>query len=71
MPARTFSEVKGEDNLLIMPCFVDYCIGLKVVTSYSSNYKTDSPVTHGLLLINDRETGNLLSIINGTILTAI
>jgi metallophosphoesterase superfamily enzyme len=36
MPARTFSEVKGEDNLLIMPCFVDYCIGLKVLTSYPS-----------------------------------
>ena len=71
MPARTFSEVKGEDNLLIMPCFVDDCIGLKVVTSYPSNHKTNSPVTQGLVLINDRETGDPLSIINGTILTAI
>ncbi|MGE7904371.1 hypothetical protein ACQKNS_08175 [Peribacillus sp. NPDC094092] len=64
MPARTFSEVNCEDNLLIMPCFVYYCIGLKVVTSYPSNHNTDSAVTHGLVLINDRETGNLLSIIN-------
>ncbi|MFJ5760486.1 ornithine cyclodeaminase family protein [Neobacillus sp. NPDC093182] len=71
MPARTFSEVKGEDNLLIMPCFVDDCIGLKVVTSFPSNHKTNSPVTQGLVLINDRETGDPLSIINGTILTAI
>ncbi|MGG0411233.1 hypothetical protein [Peribacillus simplex] len=60
MPTRTFSEVKGEDNLLIMPCFVDDCIGLKVVTSYPSNHKTNSPVTHALVLINDRETGDLI-----------
>lgn len=71
MPDRTFSKVKDEDNLLIMPCFVDDCIGLKVVTSYPSNSKTNSPVTQGLVLINNRETGEPLSIINGTILTAI
>lgn len=71
MPARTFSEVKGDDNLLLMPCFVDDCIGLKVVTSFPSNHKTNSPITQGLVLINDRETGDPLSIINGTILTAI
>lgn len=53
MPARTFSKVKDEDTLLIMPCFVYDCIGLKVVTSYPSNNATNSPVTQGLGLIND------------------
>lgn len=71
MPERTFSEVKGEDQLLIMPCFVDDCIGLKVVTSYPSNHARKSPVTQGLVLINDIETGDSLALINGTILTAI
>jgi ornithine cyclodeaminase/alanine dehydrogenase-like protein (mu-crystallin family) len=71
MPERTFSAVKDEDNLLIMPCFVEDCIGLKVVTSYPSNRMRNSPVTQGLVLINDLETGNPLSMMNGTILTAV
>jgi ornithine cyclodeaminase/alanine dehydrogenase-like protein (mu-crystallin family) len=71
MPPRNFSKVKDEDTLLIMPCFVDDCIGLKVVTSYPSNNTTNSPVTQGLVLINNRETGDPLAIINGTVLTAI
>ncbi|MCM3411841.1 ornithine cyclodeaminase family protein [Metabacillus litoralis] len=71
MPARNFSEVKGEDTLLVMPCFVDDCIGLKVVTSYPSNSTSSSPITQGLVLINNRETGDPLAIINGTLLTAI
>lgn len=71
MPDRTFSQVNDEDTLLIMPCFVDDCIGLKVVTSYPSNRSTDSPVTQGLVMINDLKTGDPLAIINGTILTAI
>ncbi|MGQ3380870.1 ornithine cyclodeaminase family protein [Priestia endophytica] len=71
MPERTFTKVKDEDNLLIMPCFVDDCIGLKIATSYPSNTNTNSPVTQGLVVINDIETGEPLSIINGTILTAI
>ncbi|MGS2779619.1 ornithine cyclodeaminase family protein [Robertmurraya sp. GLU-23] len=71
MPDRNFYKVKNEDTLLIMPCFVDDCIGLKVVTSYPSNNTTSSPVTQGLVLINNRETGDPLAIINGTKLTAI
>ncbi|WP_227940389.1 ornithine cyclodeaminase family protein [Alkalihalobacillus deserti] len=71
MPARNFSKVKDEDTLLIMPCFVDDCIGLKVVTSYPSNNTTNSPVTQGLVLLNNRETGDPLAIINGTVLTTI
>ena len=71
MPDRTFSQVKDDDTLLIMPCFVDDCIGLKVVTSYPSNKSTSSPVTQGLVMINNLKTGDPLALINGTILTAI
>lgn len=71
MPARTFSTVKDEDTLLLMPCFVDDCIGLKIVTSFPSNRATNNTVTQGLVLINDIETGNPLAIINGTFLTTL
>ncbi|MFJ7727735.1 ornithine cyclodeaminase family protein [Neobacillus sp. NPDC097160] len=71
MPERTFSTVKDEDNLLIMPCFVDDCIGLKVVASFPSNHARNSPVTQGLVFLSDIETGDPTAIMNGTTLTAI
>ncbi|MFD1927585.1 ornithine cyclodeaminase family protein [Sporosarcina siberiensis] len=71
MPTRVFSKVKGEDDYALMPCFVDEYIGLKVVTSYPSNYARKNPVTQGVILLNDRETGDPLALIEGTILTAI
>ena len=71
MPERIFSKVKEEDTLLLMPCYVDDCIGLKVATSFPSNRGSDEPVTQGVIMINDRETGKPLSMMNGTLLTAI
>ncbi|WP_339226948.1 ornithine cyclodeaminase family protein [Oceanobacillus sp. FSL K6-2867] len=71
MPERMFSQVKEEDTFLLMPCYVDDCIGLKVVTSFPSNNGRDEPVTQGVIMINDRETGKNLSLMNGTLLTAI
>ena len=71
MPERMFSQVKGEDTYLLMPCYVDDCIGLKAVTSFPSNNKSEEPVTQGVIMINDRKTGKPLSLMNGTLLTAI
>lgn len=71
-PPRISSQVKDENNLLIMSCVVDHCIGLKVVTSYPSNSVSNTfPVTQGVIMINDVETGEPLSLIDGTLLTAI
>lgn len=72
-PERTFSSIEHENNLLIMPCFVEDCVGLKVVTSYPSNGELNNnvPVTQGTVLIHDIQTGTPLSLINGTTLTAI
>ena len=70
-PDRIFSTVKNENTLLLMPCFVDDCIGLKVVTAYPSNRGTSSPVTQGLVLIHDIETGDSLALLNGTFLTTL
>jgi ornithine cyclodeaminase/alanine dehydrogenase-like protein (mu-crystallin family) len=71
MPERVFSQVKEEDTFLLMPCYVDDCIGLKVVTSFPSNNERGEPVTQGVIMINDRETGKPLSLMDGTLLTAI
>lgn len=71
MPERMFSQVKEEDTFSLMPCYVDDCIGLKVVTSFPSNNGRGEPVTQGVIMINDRETGKPLSLMNGTLLTAI
>src|SRR5690625_3046724 len=71
-PKRIISQVQDANNLLIMPCIVDHCIGLKVVTSYPANSLNNTlPVTQGIIMINDAETGEPLSLINGTLLTAI
>lgn len=71
-PPRIFSQIEDENNLLIMSSVVDHCIGLKAVTSYPSNSVNNTlPVTQGVIMINDVETGEPLSLINGTLLTAI
>ena len=70
-PDRTFTTVKDENTFMLMPCFVDDCIGLKVVTTYPTNRGTNSPVTQGVVFINDIETGDPLALINGTFLTTI
>lgn len=70
-PERVFSQVEHENYLLLMPCYVDNYIGLKVVTSFSSNRNTNIPVTQAMVLVHDIQTGEPLAIINGTLLTAI
>jgi len=70
-PDRVFSQVKDENTFMLMPSFVDDCLGLKVVTTFPANSGTDEPVTQGVIMINDRETGKPLSLMNGTLLTAV
>lgn len=71
MPKRTFSKVKDDDTLLIMPCFAMNSIGIKLVTSFPSNRELGVPVTQGIVTISDRNTGEFKAILNGTLLTAL
>lgn len=71
MPERVFSKVTDENTFMLMPCYVDDCIGLKVATTFPTNSGTKEPVTQGVIMINDRKTGKALALINGTLLTAI
>ncbi len=60
-PDRVFSQVKDENTFMLIPCYVDDCIGLKIVTVVPTNIATNEPVTQGVIIINDRETGKPLS----------
>lgn len=72
-PNRTFSKIYSENNFLLMPCFTENCIGLKINTVYPNNNNLDEPkaVTQGMVMINDINNGEFLSLMDGTILTAI
>lgn len=66
MPQRM--QVKEDDNtLLLMPCFTGDAIGTKLVTIFPNNQTL--PTLHGLVVLNDSETGDIKGILNGSFLT--
>ncbi|RYG73471.1 ornithine cyclodeaminase family protein [Lentibacillus lipolyticus] len=66
MPERM--QVKDDDNtLLLMPCFTTEAIGTKLVTVFPNNQTL--PTLHGLVVLNDSESGNIKGILNGSFLT--
>lgn len=72
-PDRTFNEVKENSNFGLMPCFTNECIGLKVTATFPDNRESPDniPVTQGMVMINDIHSGEFLSAMNGTLLTAV
>lgn len=71
MPDRTFIKVKDDDTMLIMTSVVGDSVGTKIVASYPSNRDTGESVTQGFITVNDRYNGKALSLMDGTLLTAI
>ncbi|MEC5424792.1 ornithine cyclodeaminase family protein [Virgibacillus sp. C22-A2] len=66
MPTRM--QVNDEDNtLLLMPCLTKDAIGTKLVTLFPNN--KEHPTLHGLVVLNNSETGAVKSILDGTFLT--
>lgn len=59
-----------ENTILYMPCFKDSMFGTKILSIFPDNPKKDMPVITGLMLLNDKETGEPLALINGADLTA-
>lgn len=68
MPDRIHID-KDENTLLYMPCFTENIFGTKILTLFPENSKKNVPVTNGLVLLNDIETGEPTAMINGGILT--
>ncbi|SFA83993.1 ornithine cyclodeaminase [Lentibacillus halodurans] len=66
MPERM--QVKNDDNtLLLMPCFTGDAIGTKLVTVFPNNQTL--PTLHGLVVLNNSESGEIKSVLNGSLLT--
>ena len=66
MPQRM--QVKeGDNTLLLMPCFTGDAIGTKLVTIFPNNQTL--PTLHGIVVLNDSETGDIKGILNGSFLT--
>lgn len=69
MPARLHIE-NGSSTFLVMPCGAVGGFGTKVVSVSPNNASRRMPVTQGLMILGDSETGTPLALLNGTELTA-
>lgn len=68
MPTRL--QVKEDDNtLLLMPCFAKQSIATKLVTVFPDN--KIQPTLNGVVVLNDRYTGEINALIEGSFLTGI
>lgn len=66
MPERM--QVKEDDNtLLLMPSIIKDAIGTKLVTIFPNN--REHPTLHGLVILNDSETGQIKCLIDGSFVT--
>ncbi|MBT6499245.1 MAG: ornithine cyclodeaminase family protein, partial [Deltaproteobacteria bacterium] len=59
-----------KNTLLIMPCFAKEIFGTKLVSVFSENSKRNLPVIQGIVILNNRQTGEPVAILNGPKLTA-
>lgn len=66
MPERL--QVKeGDNTLLLMPSVIENAIGTKLVTIFPNN--KEHPTLHGLVILNDSNTGQIKSLLEGSFLT--
>ncbi len=60
----------GNDTLIYMPCFTEKSLGTKMLSIFPDNAKLGLPSIDGLVIINDRQTGKPLAILDGQAVTA-
>lgn len=69
VPPRTHLD-RGENTLLLMPCFGQAYFCTKLVSVYPGNLKIKKPVIYGTVILNDGQTGEPLAALDGSKLTA-
>ncbi|MEG2786775.1 MAG: ornithine cyclodeaminase family protein [Romboutsia sp.] len=69
MPDRIQVENKNLTSLY-MPCFINKAFGTKILTVSPDNAKINKPVIDGVMIINDIDTGEILCMMDGKMLTA-
>ncbi len=70
MPDRYTAESENR-RMLYMPCFVKDVIGTKMLAEFPENPSKGLPYLSGLMILNDRDTGAPLAIMDGSTLTAL
>ena len=70
MPDRIHID-NNDLTALYMPCFLENTFGTKILTVAPNNTKLNKPVIDGVMVVNDIETGEIVCIIDGKILTAV
>ncbi len=69
MPER--SHVNFDNNtLLLMPCIAKKYFSTKVVSLYPNNPRAGKAALQGLIILNDRQDGKALAVLDGPTLTA-
>lgn len=70
---RRIQIAEGDHNntLLLMPSYTKEALCTKLVTVFPQNSTKGKPVTQGLVVLNDVQTGEPLAIFNGAALTAL
>ena len=61
---------RGENTLLLMPCFGEEYFSTKLVSVFPENLKSKKPVIYGTVILNDGKTGEPLAALDGSKLTA-
>ena len=61
---------RGENTLLLMPCFGEKYFSTKLVSVFPENLKKKKPMIYGSVVLNDGETGEPLAVLDGSKLTA-
>lgn len=69
MPPRP-TVTYGNQTLIYMPCFTEKSFGTKMLTIFPDNAKLGLPSIDGLVILNNRQTGKPLAILDGQAVTA-
>jgi ornithine cyclodeaminase/alanine dehydrogenase-like protein (mu-crystallin family) len=69
VPKRTHIDM-GKDALLLMPSIEKEYFATKIVSFFPLNILENKPSIYGIVILNDRKTGEPLAVIDGAKLTA-
>jgi len=69
MPERYGVEKDGR-TLLYMPCFTEEFFGTKILTLIPENRQRGLPSIDGMVILNDKDTGEQLAVMDGKSITA-
>ena len=73
MPPRHIISMNDQDMALFMPCYVQQppALGIKIASLMPQNIQKNLPLIHGLVILMDPETGSIMALMDGAVITAL